>query len=355
MTAVAVWASCRVSSMKTFVLFMAVIAMLLSGCTKEITATGLNNDAATASTALADVPALVPKVTLLKTGTNYSALIGAPDTTTDAYGFITTVAGELGVSCLRDKAPVPGTKKVQTLGSVYNILLNFTSTNPMPMNFRTDTTAYKTDLANTLSVFTTLPAVAVIENEESNTGYYSGSATDYINQLKAAITVMHAHGIPVADGGITSTGLAYWVYQDLLSRGLTTQAADYKTYMGIALTSSFTLDRANFVSILISNFTVMNLDYVNFHWRVKAPADSTYLGETISYLKRITKKKVMTNELGQYDQDPATVTAALQTCKNNKLSFVSWYSVPNTPSYPLQYYDQTLTASGVAYRNFISH
>ena len=336
----------------------AFIAIILSGCTKVFDSDDLDNpDAATEVNAFTGNSSFttVPKIALLKSGTNYSALIGAPDTSTDPYDFIINVAGQLGLSCLRDKAPVPGTKKVQTLSSVYNVLLNFTSTAAMPMSFRTDTVAYKNDLVNTISAFSTLPAVAVIENEESNTSYYNGLATDYINQLQAAITVMHSYGIPVADGGITSTGLAYLVYEDMLARGLTTQASAYKTYMNIALGSSFTLDRAAFVSTLLSSFTVLKLDYVNFHWRVKAPGDSTYLGETISYLKKITRKKVITNELGQYDQDPATVTAALQSCKNYKLSFVSWYSVPNTISYPLQYDNEILTTSGVAYKNFIPH
>ena len=59
-----------------------------------------------------------------------------------------------------------------------------------------------------------MPKIAVIENEESNKKYYNGTPADYINQLKAAISVMHSHGIPVTNGGITSTGLKYLVWQD---------------------------------------------------------------------------------------------------------------------------------------------
>ena len=334
--------------MKNILFFSVAILVFVSiGCQKEsLTKTQNNTSTAKRGTGF--------RSSLSKPNTSFGALIAAPDEAEDPYQFITDVAGEIGLECIRDKAPVPGSKKVKILTSGYNVVLNFTSIGTMPMLFRGDTTEYKTDLQNIVSSFTTLPVVAVIENEESNSSYYSGSATDYINQLKAAITVMHSYGIPVANGGITSVGLSYLVYQDLLNRGLTAEADDYKNHLNIALNSSFTLDRASYVSTLLSSYTSMNLDYVNFHWRTQSPADSTYLGETIDYLKRTTNKQVISNELGQYDQDPETLTATVQMCQNYKMPYVLWYSGIDGRSYPLQNFDESLTPSGIAYKNFIA-
>ncbi len=143
----------------------------------------------------------------------------------DPYLFTMNVAGDLGISCIRDKAPVPSAKKVKTLTSGYTILLNFTTNGIMPMKFRTDISTYKNDLRSTINSLSAMPKVAVIENEESNQKYYKGTALEYINQLKAAIEVMHSYNIPVANGGITSVGLKYLVYQDYMSRGMTAKPA----------------------------------------------------------------------------------------------------------------------------------
>ncbi len=125
--------------------------------------------------------------------------------------------------------------------------------------------------------------------------------------------------------------------------------------MGIALSSPDTQDRASFVSVLIANFAVMDIDYVNFHWRCTKPEDAQGLGETIDYLKRATGKTVITNELGQYDQANETLTSSLQMCKNYKLPYIIWYSGEiDGRSYPLQHADESLTNTGVAYKGFIN-
>ena len=98
----------------------------------------------------------------------------------------------------------------------------------------------------------------------------------------------------------------------------------------------------------------MDLDFVNFHWRSQSAADSQGLGEVIAYLKRATGKPVITNEMGQFDQDPATLTSILQTCQQNNCPFVIWYSdCEGSTTYPLNYSDATLTNTGYAYKNYI--
>ena len=334
---------------------MAIIAITVSSCSKEELAsndlmTSSQTNAATAET----TTGTVSKLLLLPSGTNYGALIDASDAS-DSYTFTTNVAATLGLSCLRDVAPVGAAKKVKTLSSQYNILLNFTSTGVMPMKFRTDVTTYQADLRTTINSLSSMPKIAVIENEESNKNYYSASAADYITELKAAITVMHSYGIPVANGGITSTGLNYLVWQDYMNRGMTTQANDFKKRMKVGINSTTTKDRAAFIQVLITNFVTMDIDYVNFHWYSNSAADAQGLGEAIDYLKRATGKTVITNEIGQYDQDPVTLTSTVQMCKNYAFPFVIWYSGDEGGrSYPLQYTNELLTTSGVAYQGFIA-
>ncbi len=332
---------------------VAVIALTISSCSKEIATTDQQALSQSAGSMTSTTSTPVTKLSLSKTSMNYGAWILSPyaDTDTANYSFVTNVASELSLSCVRDITPVPGIKKVKTLTSQYNVLLNFLTTTPKPMLFRTDTAAYKNDLENVLANLSGTPAIAIIENEESNKGYYSGTPQDYINQLKAAVTVMHAHGIPVTNGGITSVGLKYLTYQDYLNRGMTAQAQDYAKRMHIALNNADTKDRANFISVLLAAYATMNLDYVNFHWRSQTPTDAQGLGETIDYLKRATGKTVITTEIGQYDQDPATLTSTVQMCKTYNFPYIIWYSgVQDGKSYPLQFNDQSLTSTGVSYK-----
>ncbi len=342
---------------KSNLLLVASIALTIASCRKELA----TNDALTAqSVKVANTTSSAPtipetKVSLSKTSMNYGAWILAPTTDEDPYGFVTHVAGQLNVACIRDITPVPGVKKVKTLFSKYNVLLNFSTKKPQPMKFRTDLTTYQTDLKNTIASLTGMPAIAIIENEESNKGYYSGSAIDYINQLKAAIAVMHSYGIPVTNGGITSVGLEYLVYQDYMNRGMTAEANDYKKRMHIAVNNADTKDRASFISVLIANYATIDLDYVNFHWRSQTSGDAQGLGETIDYLKRATGKKIITTEIGQYDHDPATLTVTVQMCKNYNLPYLIWYSGQEEDrSYPLQFNNEALTATGTSYKSFIS-
>ena len=155
---------------------------------------------------------------------DYGAFIGAPDGTDDV-SFQLNVADQLGISCLRERVTVPllslGNNLVPELNTDYKVLLNFCSQNSGSglIPFVTDLVLYELNLNTILNTFTVMPKVAVIENEESNRFFYSGTADQYISQLSAAIDVMHARGIKVANGGITSTGLNYLVYQDFLEQG----------------------------------------------------------------------------------------------------------------------------------------
>ncbi len=100
--------------------------------------------------------------------------------------------------------------------------------------------------------------------------------------------------------------------------------------MKIAINAPDTQDRAAFISVLLASYAVMDLDYINFHWRSSSKEDVQGLGETISYLKRVTGKPVITNEIGQYDSDPETLTSTMDICRSYNMPCVLWYSGQST-------------------------
>ncbi len=337
-----------------FILAAAIIFMLLYSCKKETAGrTTCNTISSNASAAMSSV---VTTSRFVRDNTiGYGAMICAPDDAS-SLSFQLNVADELGVSCLRSRTIVPGAGDVPTLNSKYKILLNFSSDyKGAPMPFVTDLVKYKSDLKSILSTFTIMPVIAVIENEESNLKYFMGTAVQYISQLKTAIDVMHANKIKVANGGVTSVGLCYLVYQDYMSQGRVAEAKDFQARTNLGVNDPVTQNRGAFIDTLLKSYATSKLDYVNFHWKGSSP-DPQALGEAIAYLKKATGKNIISNELGQLDTDPNTLLTHVQQCTNNGLPYITWYS-PNEDlgkrSTSLQHNDQSLTPNGVTYKNYL--
>ncbi len=342
---------------KYYSLAVACIALFLTSCQKEDLNGAITNS--TSSTAASSTADLSLSSIVSSDSVSYGALIGAPKTASNGITFQFNIADQLGISCMRGRVIVPSTVACPLVKSKYQILLNFNRgdyASGTPMKFFTDLTQYAKDLTTSLAVYTiNKPKVAVIENEESNKAYYSGSARDYINQLSTAITIMHANGIKVANGGITDQGLNYLVYQDFISQGKTDSAVQFKSLTKVSLQYAPTLDRAAFVDTLLQAYTQMDLDYVNFHWKGTSP--NMYVFQClINYLKKRTGKPVISNELGQFDTDPNTLISMMQLCTANKFPYAIWYSPDENAGkkeMPLQHSTGQLTNNGVTYKNFI--
>ncbi|TKK68022.1 hypothetical protein FC093_12475 [Ilyomonas limi] len=343
---------------KYYSLAVACIALFLCSCSKEDlngTVTNSTTSANASTKAEGSILTLIPNKSL-----NYGALIGAPSVT-GSIDFQLNVADDLGVSCLRERTNVPSnTPDPIVVKSNYKVLLNFcrgSFSSGTPMPFVTNLTQYKKDLKSTLAVYTVNPAVAVIENEESNKLYYSGSAQQYINQLKAAISVMHGRGIKVANGGITSTGLNYLVYQDFMNQGKTDSAERFKQLTGVAPKALTIQERGRFVDTLLQAYATINLDYVNFHWKGTSP-NTEALQSVINYMKKRTNKPVISNEFGQFDKEVVTLQAMLQVATDNNLPYVVWYSPDENAGKkdtPLHHSDQSLTPNGFAYKDYLKN
>ncbi len=334
------------------------IAISLSSCQKVV----LSNSsiANTTSDNSSDAEALLRQVTVVR----YGAAIGAPKSayigSPEDLNFQTNVANQLGVTCLREGILVPNinNKTVPELNTKYKILLNFNSPGQgnMAIPFRTDFAQYKSDLNNVLNTFSVMPAVAIIENEESNKMYFSGTAQQYVNQLQAAINVMHARNIKITNGGITSPGLNLLVYKDLRKQGKFDSAEQFRKLAWVNPDSPNVQNRAAFIDTLLRNYRTMNIDYVNFHWKDSFPSTQT-LNQAINYLKKRTGKRIISTEIGQLLPDTNVLITHLQLCTDQRLPYIIWYS-PDINSglrgIPLQNPDVTLTSSGYAYKDFIA-
>ena len=335
---------------------VACIALFLCSCQKEDLNSSLSSNLSSASNNITSSPQNSRSRPKTKS-VAYGALIEAPSKQ-ESLDFQVNVASQLGISCLRSRVIVPASLNITILNSGYKVLLNFNSDfEGTPIPFVLNLTKYQADLKNTLAGFAVMPAVAVIENEEANVLYHSGNAQEYINQLNAAIEVMHTYGIKVANGGITDRGLNYLVYQDFIRQGKYDSAEQFRKLTHLVPQNPMTQDRGAYVNTLLQAYARMDLDYVNFHWKGTSP-DILALTEVIAYLKKVTHKPIISNELGQFDKDPNTLTTLIQACTDAGFPYIVWYSPDENAGRrdtPLQHGDASLTPSGAAYQHYLNN
>lgn len=260
----------------------------------------------------------------------------------------------------------------------YRIALNVVATpQGHPRPFPKDLVSYRKVLSEILSVYK--PELLVIENEEYNVTYYSGSAQDYINVLKVAIEVAHQKGIKVANGGLTGRLLSLLTYYDYRNRGMLKEAADFanrtqpddilRSLPDLSNSRRFTKCIAAMDS-LIKAYKTRNLDSVDFHWyepiKYKesknngadniTSIDTRALGEMIEFLKRSTGNSVITNEIGQINQSQSIQTAILERCFQSNLPYVIWYSGDGesiNEAEALPNADGTLRATGLSFAQYL--
>src|SRR5256885_587130 len=111
-----------------------------------------------------------------------------------------TVANELKTSYVRSAIELVDFSGDDKMMDKYNannfkVLLNleYTKKASSPRPFPTNMDKYTKLLGNVLDKYH--PTMAVIENEPSNEGYYSGPIEDYITELTNAVTVCKHHNV----------------------------------------------------------------------------------------------------------------------------------------------------------------
>lgn len=308
-----------------------------------------------------------------------------PDDSLSTVGIFTTgessqavidEAAALGVTTVRNSQDVTAPVRAATLAyrnAGLRLVLHAKSGPALaspPLTTDKAIADYQRQLGATLEA--TRPALLAVENEENYTGYYTGTAAQYLRQLNAAATVAHAQGIPVTDGGITSTMVALSTWKDLYDRGLDAEASDFATRAfadeawirrDLAVRPFKGLSRPPAEASrqkaldLIAAFRTAPIDAVNFHWYID---DDRALEQTIEYLRRATGKPVVSTEMGQYPTgqpatDASVVDGHLTTAVGNeRLPFLIWFDADGSRAVGL--HDPatgTLRRSGTTFRTWL--
>ena len=134
---------------------------------------------------------------------------------------------------------------------ILKVLLNITSkvtsfTEPAGP-YITDTVLYRQKLTELLNIYK--PEVLVIENEEANSSYYTGTAQEYINLLNIAIAECKKRNIKVTNGGFTARMSKLLVWDYYISIGQNTKATECKVLKCQCLKSIIKTDGSDITSV----------------------------------------------------------------------------------------------------------
>ena len=289
--------------------------------------------------------------------TQFGVLIKSPGGQGGGMNFKINLAKKLGFTCIRDAISLDNPKDKPIFNAGFKVVLNVNNSsmaNKSQSPFVTDTDTYKKKLQYQISLMPNKPVLLVIENEENNQHFHSGTAQDYLNQLQAATTVAHANHIAVTNGGITFPAMMYLLYEDYMAHGKTKEANDLQQRSSVSFSSKWLINRKAFLQQLIAGYAKSDIDFINFHWYGKN-GDTKSLTEVVNYLERVTGKPAVSNEIGQQDASPETVKAIMQTARQLHLRYAIWYSgdgARNTDEQAvgLQNNDGSLRATGEAFK-----
>ncbi len=101
---------------------------------------------------------------------------------------------------------------------------------------------------------------------------------------------------------------------------------------------------------LLSAYRAAGVDYVNFHWYI---ADTRALEEAVAYLRAQTGLPVITNEIGQFTDDPHQTTAVMGKIVELGLPMAVWFGLDGPKARGLVNLDGSLRPTGQAFQRFI--
>jgi hypothetical protein len=140
----------------------------------------------------------------------------------------------------------------------------------------TDLVLYRQKLTELLNVYK--PEVLVVENEEANSSYYTGTAQEYINLLNIAIEECKTRNIKVTNGGFTARMSKLLVWDYYTTTGQISKATEYaqKVFPDTLIN---TVGVANYIAtnaqvrttfekakLLLNEYKVNKMTYLNIHW-----------------------------------------------------------------------------------------
>ena len=190
-----------------------------------------------------------------------------------------------------------------------------------------------------------------INNEENNYTYYAIS-TNTVNrygQLLAAISpLLHAQGILVTNGGLTSNSKS-WVVWDWLRKNRTQADAD-RFAQGEFLpsdipnlptwnTSGQYVAKIALVQSYLSLYTNNpNIDYINFHYYAgenglgSTTVDTFVIDSMVLAFSSITGKPAISNEIGSHTFSTTIVDQLIKEAKILNIPYLMWYDGTATTS-----------------------
>ena len=238
----------------------------------------------------------------------------------------------------------------------------------------TDDAAFEAALASDLDA--AKPELVTIQNEEDGQDFWSGTPAEYLHELADAVQVAHARGYRISNGGLTSMGvkLAYWHHLWLTGQRQAADsfAADTLTpelNHGLIIRGDIPDSRAPFravlghnaliraklarVEALLAGYPATGVDYVNFHWYENGPED---LRAVSTWLSQTTHLPAICNEMGQFSDNPDTVTALLSEVVSLRLPYLFWFApdARQGVAVGLANEDGTLRANGLAFKAFLA-
>jgi len=225
----------------------------------------------------------------------------------------------------------------------------------------TDLAAYQKTLGEVLDKYH--PEVVIVENEENSILFYTGTADQYAAQLQAACAVAHSKGVKCANGGMVSAEVAFLIWDNYVQQGnagggcsFAKRALDSRQANRLCNAQSSNAlsgqeqESLNKGKALLKVYKSAGADYMNFHWYVP---DTGALEEAAAFLKTATGLPLMTNEMGQHDEEPATVGPLLQKALDLGFPYIVWYSVDSPQARALNNPDYSMRPNGQAFANFI--
>jgi hypothetical protein len=299
--------------------------------------------------------------------------LGGKGTIRSSAADVIREAQALGVTTLRVEQDVskPMSEHVRTLRDAKFTLVLTTRDNPtlgpmgkptvVPAHTATELTAYRDGLSRTLD--DVHPALLAVENEEVGSPFVSGTVDDYLAELRASISVGHAHHVPVTNGGITSTTAALLTWQAMVKTGDQARADDFarrafadSRFHGLldallmrpfdAASNPKVAELLDRGSALVAAYRDLPMDFVNFHWY---GSDPTVLRQVVEYLQRATHHPAVTHEIGQYTADPQVVIDDLKVLDALHVSWVIWFDADGMPAVGLHDQAGVLRPNGQAF------
>lgn len=230
----------------------------------------------------------------------------------------------------------------------------------------TDLVAYANFIDAVCANYT--PWGIAIENEENLLSMYTGTTAQYTAQLTAAKSVAASYGTKVLNGGLSSKGLLYMIW-DRIYGGYPNAGAEDFARRAFSVAEAQALINNTIPAPIVAmlartealydTYAASAIDYANFHFYVEASEygdNHAVMEEAASYVRALGKP-IICNEWGIRVNDPTLVYPLMYQHRQDRVQAAIYFSPAPAAGYDvyeLQNDDGTLTAFGLQYADYIT-